>query len=433
MVQWAVLLAGAILFTSAGCGDEIEEGAQLAGQRCVEGSDCAPGLICSERRCVPGAYRTSDAGRTDGGDADDTTPPREDSSSPSGCEVGTRRCVDESTVEICRDGEFVRQSCSEDGRDQECREGRCVPDEPCQDADGDMYGEFCAAGPDCDDDDPGINPGVDERCDTPIDDNCDGVVNEGCSQCCGGGCSSGEFCDSCSCTEYSSDRCESQLQPCEIRGRNNGYFCGELGSGTRRCLKSCDRSAENPTSVCTTPNSECVFGDDDRGICLNGCTLEQGCGIEGVGCLPYEGSREGICVPNNPDNEIGDSCDPDQVLGCEAGALCIEPENGSEARCVEACRPFAEPNATDCSSGKCLPISDRVGICVPDNGNTRGDRCESERTTCSEDGIACLPVGGGARSCQELCRLGNGDADCNRDRECRDVREDSSDDIGICR
>ena len=49
----------------------------------------------------------------------------------------------------------------------------------CIDEDGDGFGEDCSAGPDCNDDDPEVNPGADERCNEQ-DDNCDEEIDNGC-------------------------------------------------------------------------------------------------------------------------------------------------------------------------------------------------------------------------------------------------------------
>jgi Putative metal-binding motif len=52
-------------------------------------------------------------------------------------------------------------------------------DPDCQDEDGDHYGPSCAAGEDCDDDDPDVNPGAPETCDG-VDENCDEMIDNGC-------------------------------------------------------------------------------------------------------------------------------------------------------------------------------------------------------------------------------------------------------------
>lgn len=49
----------------------------------------------------------------------------------------------------------------------------------CEDGDGDGFGDNCQAGEDCNDQDPEVNPGVGEVCDS-LDHNCDGDPQAGC-------------------------------------------------------------------------------------------------------------------------------------------------------------------------------------------------------------------------------------------------------------
>ena len=49
----------------------------------------------------------------------------------------------------------------------------------CIDGDSDEYGEGCAAGADCDDANPDVNPGAGEACDG-VDENCDDMIDNGC-------------------------------------------------------------------------------------------------------------------------------------------------------------------------------------------------------------------------------------------------------------
>ncbi|MBN2106451.1 MAG: putative metal-binding motif-containing protein [Deltaproteobacteria bacterium] len=51
----------------------------------------------------------------------------------------------------------------------------------CIDKDGDTYGDNCSAGPDCNDNNSAVNPGVAEVCGNGIDDDCDNQTDEGCA------------------------------------------------------------------------------------------------------------------------------------------------------------------------------------------------------------------------------------------------------------
>lgn len=428
----------------AGCSFEPGERTQLAGQECFSDDQCVEGLVCVERVCLPqGGVTGSDAGND--ADVDDPVDavdvPQEDAhigdvgqDAEQICEPGAQRCGGRTIVEICVDDgtRYAQRDCEEG---LVCQGGRCVdPNNNCTDRDGDGY---CIE-EDCDDSDRSINPAVMESCDTPYDDNCDGRVNETCTECCAGGCGDNQFCSNCQCVPVDRDTCQYQDQPCNREGWNNGFYCTNFeGSGQMRCLGICERRADDPDSTCPNAGSVCAFGGDgEQGICLSGCTLSQGCGVPGYGCLPYDGnSREGICVPTNPNRQVGESCNPDTAFDCEEGAICVEQDNGP--RCVEACRPFSTARSpdTDCDSGHCFPFSPEIGTCRPDAGNrTEGDQCRQRQIlrSCNQDSVSCFPSGGfQGPKCTRFCRLDEGNADCNNGQTCYQY-EQRRDDIGVC-
>ena len=171
------------------CDDETDEGCATG---CVDADgdgydaqspDCASGDDCDDADADvnPGADEVCDNGIDD--DCDGET--------DEGC--GTD-CVDEDgdgydaesqdcpTGDDCDDGNAAinpgaEEVCNQvdDDCDDEVDEGGVCPQ--CTDGDGDGYGPGCAAGPDCDDEDPDINPDAIEACDG-VDNDCDDEVDE---------------------------------------------------------------------------------------------------------------------------------------------------------------------------------------------------------------------------------------------------------------
>ncbi len=99
----------------------------------------------------------------------------------------------------------------------------------CIDNDRDGYGQNCANGPDCNDANAAINPGVTESCSDTIDNDCDGIANDGCPVCGNTLKETGEECDG---TDLAGATCQSL-----------GYTGGTL---------SCSSSCTYNKAACTT-------------------------------------------------------------------------------------------------------------------------------------------------------------------------------------
>ncbi len=437
-----------IVFASlTACGSDIENGNQLAGQRCYVAGDCAQGLTCYERRCVPDSVssnnRVNNANNINninninnlnnlnnvvdfGFDMEFDLPPN--------CMPGESVCVSSTTSAFCQvtpEGttEWITGICPPD---TQCLNGQCqevLNNGECIDRDGDGFGRNCPPGPDCNDNDARISPAQPENCNTPFDDNCNGQANEGCMPTCCGGCGDDQFCNSiCECTTYDPNFCTAQDQPCLFEQQfSNGFICANFGGGTQnlRCVGICDRTQPNPAASCPgNVPAICAFGDENQGVCLSECGLNDdpdfSCGQSGLGCLPYGESNEGgICVPSDPMLPEGARCDPEEMFfGCADGAVCVQQGQGRRGTCTQACRPFEYlspmgATATDCDPGRhCLPFTPNVGVCREDNNDFEGQACFPGGSACQEDAVGCYPSFQGQTQCTRLCRLDNGDADC---------------------
>lgn len=433
--------AAACLLLWTGCGVDVSPGAQGPGQRCFSDDDCAPELVCSGRICLPRAgivlvdMTGGDMGPNPDMPPTDMPPdmPPVDMDMPPDlpdmppidfgqvCMLGQpNRCEDAQVYVECvaipgdANGREVRRGCPQGTR---CESGACV--ESCIDRDRDGFFENCAPF-DCNDGRRDISPRAQELCGDNIDNNCDRRVDEGCGTCCAGGCGPNEFCSECACQPFEPAFCEFQNQPCFNEDEfQNGFYCIDIfQTGQPRCVGLCDPAAPNPDATCPQSGTICAFGSassGEPGVCLSTCTQDQGCGIPGFGCGLYDAPQvEGVCLGVNPNNRIGDRCDPERsFFDCEEGAVCLEQGPGG-GRCVQSCRPFSLPdNASDCgNAGHCLPLFEGLGICRPDNTATGiGQTCFPEGTMCRQDAVFCLADDAGQNTCQQLCRT-NTSGDC---------------------
>lgn len=96
----------------------------------------------------------------------------------------TDAAVHPGATEICTD--TIDNDCNGlvDGQDPGAVD--CPVEPTCTDVDGDSYAvEGGSCGPvDCNDSDPGVNPGSDEICGDSIDNDCDSAIDEGCDAAC---------------------------------------------------------------------------------------------------------------------------------------------------------------------------------------------------------------------------------------------------------
>lgn len=398
----------ATLFIAA-CSGDIGNGSQYSGQFCYQERDCAPGLTCHDRICVP-LFSPNDG---DAGHEDDV----EDDTNSMMCTTGARWCRDLHVAEVCTAaGTVEAQDCPDDAV---CVDGACVPNgADCVDEDRDGYGTDCNLGPDCDDANPNVHPNRPEECGNGIDDNCDGRIDEGCMMmtgCCEAGCGSDEFCsNACECVAFNPAVCTAQDQPCQFEGEStNGFVCLNL-SDEPRCWGICAVDAANPDATCPETGTVCAFPSDDNfGLCASPCGADRQCGAENMGCLPWDvGPSDGICLPAT-NRGLHDPCDENDTFSCGEGLICTVLGDNNGARCEQACRPFAHDGATtDCrADAYCMPVADVVGVCVETNDASEGEACGPYGTMCGEDTVACYDLGEG-QVCARFCRLAEGNDDC---------------------
>jgi hypothetical protein len=155
----------------------------------LEGGDCGP-VDCDDTDGAinPGALDIPNNGLDENCDGVDSVDPSlldndGDGFTPAGGDCDdTDSAINPDAVEACTDG--VDNNCNGLVDTQDPDAVDCP--QTCADNDGDTYatnGGDC--GPvDCDDTDPGVNPGTAEVCADGIDNNCSGAIDEGCDPTC---------------------------------------------------------------------------------------------------------------------------------------------------------------------------------------------------------------------------------------------------------
>ncbi|MBX3248064.1 MAG: hypothetical protein KF901_12875 [Myxococcales bacterium] len=184
----------------------------------------------------------------------------------------------------------------------------CVPvgGTCCVDEDADEYGQGVGClGPDCDDDDPEINPGAPERC-NGVDDDCDGVVDNPPTDC-------------------QSGRCD---------GRGDGRY--ESISGAPCVDATCGDGVVVECGLFT-----CSGGGEEGNRCASTCLRDDM--DDDALCIAAAHCEAGICVPDVPNGGV---CTQDRqcVSGhCDNGFCC---ETG---RCCSAASDCGSPDAAICN------------------------------------------------------------------------------------
>lgn len=229
---------------------------------------------------------------------------------------------------------------------------------------------------------------------------------------------------------------------CDGAPCGEGLACVSQGRSGNHCVPRCDRTSE------AFGDGGCADGDicladgpfPEIGVCYSGCVpFGDGseCPPDQALCIPFETAERGACFDSGA-VPIGDPCQR-SVAGflagnCVPNALC-SPEGGSDTvgTCRSLCVPFGDNTATCGANEVCGIWGALWGACadVADPRNGLLAPCDVRGTWCNENAI-CLEVDQqGNNLCLGLCRIAEGDADCEGGTVCNSDLL-SSETVGLC-
>ena len=323
----------------------------------------------------------------------------------------------------------------------------CVPTDLCIDEDNDGYGRGPSCeGPDCDDDDPEVYAGADERC-NGLDDDCDGAFDEfvvdtgeACSTAFPGECSRGitncelGFSECRSLAPASLEICNALDDDCdgETDEQDDGAplseqcypaapetaGIGSCAAGIRSCaggtFSQCEGLVLPSLEFCNGLDDDCD-GETDEGDPGGG--FECNTGLDGA-CAPgvrrCEGSRvecAGLVAPGDHEelcNGLDDDCDgevDEDSRWTTRGAGCTDGVGLCLAAGILVCDPDDPSGELVCSAE---PRSGAVEVCngldddcdgIADDGalwSERGNVCFDGVGACRRAGILICDVDGAA-------------------------------------
>lgn len=298
--------------------------------------------------------------------------------------------------------ERFRCNC-EDGFRWEATSSSCVGN--CVDLDNDSYGigPGCI-GPDCNNNDPLVRPGVDEKCDG-VDNNCDGRTN-----CAGDTCVDKDPCvDQNPCTRDTCDLSDDSFQcqnkpwavPADVTCDPDAEGTLTVGDGVCKADATCGRRNCRP---CIDAN-ECAGG-----YCLcadESCSVKR-CSDSPLTCQ-FLGGSDTECAPVNvPPMRWGENCSGDVTRACDSAAAC-QPHKCATCS-YTGCAYIARH--TDCGNSEvCGTCGGAIDVCTPTASGTLcssgadsscNNQCDGTGQCVSWDGKAC----GSTAPCAGTCANG---------------------------